>query len=454
MISGIEEALNKDRLLAAWSKVDNNLIPRGKERTKFIWMGTRWSLIDPAGIRMELLQNDETYKDVRYSIINLPALDENDKSNFDYDYGVGFSTDYYVRRRASFERNNDMASWFAQYMGEPIERDGALFTPEEMRYYNGVLPGGEPDRIYLACDPAWGGGDYVAAPVAYDYEDETYIVDVVFDLGDKYVTRPRIVDLILKHKVQAARFEANNGGEGYKEWVEQELKNRGYKLNITSRLAPTNKRKEQRIFDRAPISSFTDLDDITIEYEIEEGIKFFNLVREIVGDRVRIIVIKGNHETRWERYISKMHDKKLYKFINPNILHMLRDGMTIYSNNGVTRLMGDKDLIVIDDWFINYKGVIVCHPINYYKQVTKLAASAVDHFISRGGNFHTLVTGHNHHQSMCFHAGKWAIESGCACQEMTYMDGKTTATNQDYGVVFLKFKGKTVDVNKSKIIKL
>ncbi len=74
----------------------------------------------------------------------------------------------------------------------------------------------------------------------------------MFDLGDKYVTRPRIVDLILKHKVQAARFEANNGGEGYKEWVEQELKNRGYKLNITSRLAPTNKRKEQRIFDRAP----------------------------------------------------------------------------------------------------------------------------------------------------------------------------------------------------------
>lgn len=31
LIGGIEEALNKDRMMAAWSKVENNLIPRAKE---------------------------------------------------------------------------------------------------------------------------------------------------------------------------------------------------------------------------------------------------------------------------------------------------------------------------------------------------------------------------------------------------------------------------------------
>ena len=35
-----------------------------------------------------------------------------------------------------------MASWNAQYQGEPIERDGAVFSPGDFRYYNGVLPEG------------------------------------------------------------------------------------------------------------------------------------------------------------------------------------------------------------------------------------------------------------------------------------------------------------------------
>ena len=114
---------------------------------------------------MELLQNDERFKTRRFAVINLSALDENDESQFNYDYGVGFSTEYYQQRRASFERNNDMASWAAQYMGEPIERDGALFTPDDFRYYNGELPTDvEPDRIFMAVDPAFGGGDFVASP--------------------------------------------------------------------------------------------------------------------------------------------------------------------------------------------------------------------------------------------------------------------------------------------------
>lgn len=152
--------------VSAWSKVDNNLLPRAKEKAKILWCGTRWSMIDPAGLRMELLENDERFVNRRYEIINLSALDENDESQFDYDYGVGFSSEYYRMRRASFERNNDMASWDAQYMGEPIERDGALFAPGDFRYYNGVLPEGEPDRVFMAVDPAF-GGDFVASSVCF-----------------------------------------------------------------------------------------------------------------------------------------------------------------------------------------------------------------------------------------------------------------------------------------------
>lgn len=252
LIGGIEEALNKDRLMSAWSKVDNNLLPRAKENAKILWCGTRWSMIDPAGLRMELLENDDRFKNRRYKIINLSALNEDDESQFDYDYGVGFSTEYYRQRRASFERNNDMASWSAQYMGEPIERDGALFTPDEFRYYNGVLPEEEPDRIFMAVDPAFGGGDFVSSPVCFQYGDDIYVHDVVYDSGDKRITQPLLAKAVLTHDVQAMQIEANKSTEAYKEGVEAELKKHKRKINLTTKAAPSDKAKFQRIFDKAP----------------------------------------------------------------------------------------------------------------------------------------------------------------------------------------------------------
>lgn len=252
LIGGIEEAMNKDRLVSAWSKVDNNLLPRAKEKAKILWCGTRWSMIDPAGLRMELLLNDDRFKNRRFAIINVSALDENDESNFDYDYGVGFSSEYYRQRRASFERNNDMASWTAQYMGEPIEREGALFTPNDFRYYNGELPKGEPDRIFMAVDPAFGGGDYVASPVCFQYGSDIYVHDVVYSSEDKRTTQPLLANMAIKYNVAAMQIEANKSTESYKEGVEEELKKKDYRLNITSKPAPTDKAKYQRIFDKAP----------------------------------------------------------------------------------------------------------------------------------------------------------------------------------------------------------
>lgn len=252
LISGIEEAMNKDRLVSAWAKVDNNLIPRAKETAKILWCGTRWAEIDPIGLREDLLMNDPAYRGRRVAVINLPALDANDESNFEYDYGVGFSTDYYRMRRASFERNNDMASWCAQYQGDPIEREGALFTPDGFRYYNGVLPEREPDRVFMAVDPAFGGGDFVAAPVCYQYGEDVYVHEVVYDNGDKSVTQPLLADAITRNGVQAAQFEATKATEAYKEGVEAILKSRGVRLNITSKAAPTTTAKFQRIFDKAP----------------------------------------------------------------------------------------------------------------------------------------------------------------------------------------------------------
>lgn len=253
LISGIEEALSKDRLLAAWSKVDNNLLPRAKENAKILWIGTRWSLIDPQGKRIDLLENDEKYKDRRWKVLNTPALNDEDESNFDYDYGVGFSTDYYQQRRASFERNADMASWFAQYQGVPVERDGSVFAPDQLRYYNGVLPGETADRVFMAIDPAWGGGDFVAAPVCYQYGDDIYVADVVYDNGEKDITQPLIAKAIKKHNVAAVKVEGTKMTASYGENIDDMLRKDGVRVNMTINTSHfTGTGKRQRIFDKAP----------------------------------------------------------------------------------------------------------------------------------------------------------------------------------------------------------
>ena len=253
LISGIEEAMNKDRLASAWAKVDNNMLPRAKETARILWIGTRWSLLDPQGIRIDLLSNDPKYADRRWKVLNTPALDSKDESNFDYDYGVGFSSDYYIQRRASFERNSDMASWMAQYMGEPIERDGAVFAPTDLTYYNGELPDADPDRIFMAVDPAWGGGDYVAAPVCVQYGDNIYVVDVVYSNEDKTITQPLIVNAIKKYGVQAVKVEGTKMTASYGEDIDKALRKEDIRVNMqinTKHFTGTGKRT--RIFDKAP----------------------------------------------------------------------------------------------------------------------------------------------------------------------------------------------------------
>lgn len=252
ILEGIQDVLNPDTLKRKQIIFDNNVMSRKKEQCKLIHNGTIWSLHDLYSDRLDFLQNNPEAKNIRYDILKIPALDENDESNFDYDYGVGYTTQYYRTLRAKFEENDDMASWYAQYQQEPIERDGAVFNPEHMRFYNGVLPKEEPYRICAACDVALGGEDFLAFAVAYMYEDGSiYIDDVVFDNSEKKVTKPKVANMIIDNDVGSAFFEANQGGEGYKDEIEELLKKKGRKINLRSEYAPTNMRKAQRIWDKA-----------------------------------------------------------------------------------------------------------------------------------------------------------------------------------------------------------
>ena len=250
--SGYEEAINRARLDSAWGRVENNYLARAKPKTKNLWIGTRWSLYDCVGRRIELLENNPAYADRRWKVISVPALDDNDESNFEYDWG-GFDTQYYRMRRASFEKNDDLASWYAQYQNSPVERTGTVFLPESLRYWNGVLED-DPDQMLMAVDPAWGGGDFVAGAVLARYDEDLYLVDVVFDNGDKKVTQPKVASKAVKWEVTRMYIEGTRVTSSYADGVQSRLDDKKYKLSLqtTTKHWSGSSGKAQRIFDLSP----------------------------------------------------------------------------------------------------------------------------------------------------------------------------------------------------------
>lgn len=242
IIEDLEESLNPARLQAKYDAYLNQLKDRKKMGAKELMVGTRWNVYDPLGRIHEQYDGNERY---RFRVI--PALDANGESNFNYKYGKGFDTKYYLDMKESI----DSATWNAKYMGDPVVREGLLFPEDELRTYNGVLPDGEPLKLFI-CDVAWGGGDSLAGAFVYVYDDAVYIPDVIFNQGDKTVTYPVVIGRLMQHMPHKARFEANNGGHEYADHVDAELRSQGIRINIYSKPAPTQKSKLGRIIQYAP----------------------------------------------------------------------------------------------------------------------------------------------------------------------------------------------------------
>lgn len=254
LVSGIEVALSKPRLDKLWETYTTDLRQRKiGNKCKELHIATRWSVHDVIG-RLE-----QNYGDFdRNRFIVMPAMNEKDESNFDYDYGVGYSTETLRKQREVM----DEMSWKALYMNQPVEREGLLFPADELRYFNGVLPDGEPDRKLMVMDIAWGGGDFTACPIAYVYGEAVFIPDLVFNNGDKTVTRPEVVGKIIQHKINVVRGEANNGGDEYCDVVDSQLRQQGYHCSVRSQRAPSGQSKLSRIIQYAPdIKRFYFLDE-------------------------------------------------------------------------------------------------------------------------------------------------------------------------------------------------
>ena len=237
LIRDRQHSLSPTRMEDTYQEYLNKMVDRMNDGSRQLMVGTLWNVMDPLErIRKENENNPE------YRFRKIPALDQNDKSNFNYEIN-GFSTEYYHEMREKL----DNAEWEAKFMQRPFVREGLVFPVEELREFNGILPDGDFRRIGVV-DVAWGGGDSLSMPIGAEYENgDVYIYDWVFNNGAKEITIPLVVGRIIQNQMRQLRFEGNTGGDLYSKYVDEKLHEQNYKCSCTSQKAPNKIDKLSKI---------------------------------------------------------------------------------------------------------------------------------------------------------------------------------------------------------------
>lgn len=257
LVSGIEEAMSIDRLDKLYGEYTTDLKSRKKKKAKEIHIATRWSVHDVIG-RLERMYEGNP----RAEFIAVPDIDPlTGKSNFDYDYDVGFDEKYFH----DMEMSMDDVSYRCLYKSDPIEREGILYHPTELQRYIGGLPDREPDSILAICDTKDTGTDYNFLGVFYQYGDRYYLEDLVFKNIDPGTLDELNSDMLVKHHVQQAQFESNKEGSRTANEVERLVKAKGGRCHITKKYTTQNK-ETKIIVNSSWVKEHVIFKDIT-EYE-------------------------------------------------------------------------------------------------------------------------------------------------------------------------------------------
>ena len=231
LISGLEEALSKPRLDKKNQQYATDLKTRKKQGCKEIHIANRTSVYDVIGNIERQFEGDPMVK-----IIAIPDLDpETGKSNFNYDYGVGFDEKYFHE----IENSLDDVTYRCMFKNEPIEREGLLYHDEDFeRYYE--LPDREPDSILGICDTKDRGTDFCFLPIFYQYGDKYYWEDCAYDNGAIEVVDELCASVIIKHNPHSVQFESNSAGGRTADAINEKIKGK-CRTRITKKFTTQNK---------------------------------------------------------------------------------------------------------------------------------------------------------------------------------------------------------------------
>lgn len=206
LIKNAKEAYNENTLKNHIEWFNNTMLSRTENGFKLIIIMTRWSSNDLAGYILE------NYENVRH--INYKAVQE-DGSMLCKE--VLSKEDYEFKTK---NMNKDIV--YANYQQEPIDVKNRLYT--SFKTYEKLPPA---HYVMNYTDTADEGDDYLCSIDYQMYNNEHYILDVIFTQDPMEVTEPAVAEMMTKDNVGNANIESNNGGRGFARNVITNLRNLG-----------------------------------------------------------------------------------------------------------------------------------------------------------------------------------------------------------------------------------
>lgn len=203
LIKNAKEAYNENTLKNHIDWFNNTMLSRTENGFKLIIIMTRWSSNDLAGYILE------NYSNVRH--INYKAVQE-DGSMLCKD--VLSKEDYEFKTK---NMNKDIV--YANYQQEPIDVKNRLYTA--FKTYDKLPPA---HYVMNYTDTADEGEDYLCSIDYQMYNNEYYILDVIYTQESMEITEPAVAKMLTKDNVGNANIESNNGGRGFARNVQKELK--------------------------------------------------------------------------------------------------------------------------------------------------------------------------------------------------------------------------------------
>lgn len=203
LIKNAKEAYNENTLKNHIEWFNNTMLSRTENGFKLIIIMTRWSSNDLAGYILE------NYENVRH--INYKAVQE-DGSMLCKE--VLSKEDYEFKTK---NMNKDIV--YANYQQEPIDVKNRLYS--KFKTYEKLPPA---HYIMNYTDTADEGDDYLCSIDYQMYNNEYYILDVIYTQEPMEVTEPAVAKMLTKDNVGNANIESNNGGRGFARNVQKELK--------------------------------------------------------------------------------------------------------------------------------------------------------------------------------------------------------------------------------------
>ena len=218
------------------------------------------------------------------------------------------------------------------------------------------------------------------------------------------------------------------------------------------------------VVDMQSISKFLKVYRLSVMEEIIQARQYLIDLIEYIKPK-KVVVTYGNHDIRFQNYLSKNLDTDLLELMPQTVLELiLVDGFNHYDKKSrikswyepLQKVFTDIEIDYTGNWHCQIGKTIFCHPLAFSSVPLKTAEKAMYFFRNEGFLFTSLVMAHTH-RSGKYEIGNTTIyEQGACCEtkKMNYADGRLTNSQKEGFIYICQDENGEVIKDKTRLVVL